>query len=166
VRYFALEENISRQTEQPKRGGAAAARWPRILPIARLKMYSWQTGTCKAHMYTTYVCGWPQISQTLCTHTNMDSTSSLTLLPTLAEQDGGPTEGAGVDPSSSKAQALCLPSRWPSVPVSPVSVTWAYNPWGSSSTSVTGTDYWVHTHPELARTFWVPTADPPVRLPL
>lgn len=56
-----------------------------------------------------------QITDTQCIHTNMDSTNSLTLIPTLAEQDRGPLEGVyvhiyRVNPSSSKAQALSLPS--------------------------------------------------------
>lgn len=44
----------------------------------------------KYTIHYTYSCQATQITDTQCTHTNMDSTSGLTLLPTLPGQGGGP----------------------------------------------------------------------------
>ena len=57
-------------------------------------MYSRWAHAHRVHTYTTniYIYVWPHRSQadTQSTHSNTDSTNSLILLPSLAEENGGP----------------------------------------------------------------------------
>ena len=93
-------------------------------PASSKAEHVFSVGTCTQKTHThyvyTYIHGWPRGSQTgtQSTHTNIDSTNSLILLPSLAEQDGSPLMRIHihmykVDPCSSWSQALSLLSSWP-----------------------------------------------------
>jgi len=80
------------------RGEAAAAPGPHVQTVVRLKMsvprqaHRYFTHTYIPIYLYTYIPGQPHRSQTdtQSTHTNIDSTNGLILLPSLAEHDGGP----------------------------------------------------------------------------
>lgn len=85
------------------------------------------------------------------------------------------THTYNMDPSSSRAQTLGLPSNCPSIPVSPVAAKWTYKPRGHSLTPVAGTDLsltvtFTLTHhsppPKLSRTPLVPSSQFPHSLTL
>lgn len=122
-------------------------------------VFSVGIGTQKTHTQYVYtsIRGCPHGSQTgtQSIHTNIDSTNSLILLPSLAEQDGSPlmriyVHMYKVAPCSSWAQTLSLLSSWPP---SSIAGTWICKAQGCSPTAVAGTD---HADKQLARTLQVP----------